>query len=107
MKVQLNSLLTSLLDLEKQGKGATLLGIGPMSSNLIIASLELARDGNFPIMFIASRNQVDSDEFGAGYVNGWNQDRFAQDIQNIANDIGFTGSYYLCRDHGGPWRAVH
>ncbi|WP_159633423.1 class II D-tagatose-bisphosphate aldolase non-catalytic subunit [Erysipelothrix anatis] len=104
MKVQLNSLLTSLLDLEKQGKGATLLGIGPMSSNLIIASLELARDGNFPIMFIASRNQVDSDEFGAGYVNGWNQDRFAQDIQNIANDIGFTGSYYLCRDHGGPWQ---
>ena len=104
MKVQLNSLLTSLLDLEKQGNGATLLGIGPMSSNLIIASLELARDGNFPIMFIASRNQVDSDEFGSGYVNGWNQARFAQDIQNIANEIGFTGSYYLCRDHGGPWQ---
>lgn len=92
------------LELTKQGKGGTLLGIGPMSEDLIRASLELARDDDFPIMFIASRNQVDSDEFGAGYVNGWNQERFARDISRIAEETNFLGDYYLCRDHGGPWQ---
>mgnify|MGYP002235894415 CR=1 FL=1 len=55
-------------------------------------------------MFIASRNQVDMDEMGAGYVNGWDQTRFAADIKKVADEVGYTGPYYLCRDHGGPWQ---
>ena len=53
---------------------------------------------------IASRNQVDMDEMGAGYVNGWDQTRFAADIKKVADEVGYTGPYYLCRDHGGPWQ---
>ncbi|EFP62775.1 hypothetical protein HMPREF0983_00726 [Erysipelotrichaceae bacterium 3_1_53] len=75
-----------------------------MSSNLLQASFELARDYDFPLMFIASRNQVDADELGGGYVNGWDQKRFHDDIRKIANQVSFDGLYYLCRDHGGPWQ---
>lgn len=93
-----------MLELEKQGQYSTLVGIGPMSSNLLVATFELARDYDFPAMFIASRNQVDSDDFGSGYVNNWNQSRFKEDIQKIADQVGYDGPYYLCRDHGGPWQ---
>ncbi|MFR7798552.1 MAG: hypothetical protein ACLU37_11080 [Collinsella sp.] len=55
-------------------------------------------------MFIASRNQVDMDEMGAGYVSSWDQTRFAADIKKVADEVGYTGPYYLCRDHGGPWQ---
>lgn len=57
-----------------------------------------------PLMLIASRNQVDSDEFGHGYVCGWDQDRFVKDVEAAAAAVGFDGLVYLCRDHGGPWQ---
>ena len=66
-----------MLKLQDSGDHATMVGIGPMSPNLIQAVFELAKDEDFPPMFIASRNQVDMDEMGAGYVNGWDQKRFA------------------------------
>lgn len=104
MDVRINDLIKTNLKLLKNNDGATLLGIGPMSETMIRASLELADEKDFPLMFIASRNQVDSDEFGAGYVNGWNQERFVDDIAKIAREINFKGLYYFCRDHGGPWQ---
>lgn len=82
----------------------TLLGIGPMSANLIEATFTLAKAEDFPVMFIASRNQVDADELGGGYVCSWNQERFRRDIDAIAAKCNFDGLYYLCRDHGGPWQ---
>lgn len=100
----INQAVTGMLALQEKGDHATLLGIGPMSSNLLRATFELARDEDFPPMFIASRNQVDTDEVGAGYVNGWDQVRFARDIAAIAEEVGYDGPYYLCRDHGGPWQ---
>lgn len=42
----------------------TLLGIGPVTATVLQATLELARDQQFPPMFIASRNQIDTKEFG-------------------------------------------
>lgn len=39
-----------------------MIGIGPMSHTLIKASMLLAKEKDFPLMFIASRNQVDADE---------------------------------------------
>ena len=93
-----------MLKLQDSGDHATMVGIGPMSPNLIQAVFELAKDEDFPPMFIASRNQVDMDEMGAGYVNGWDQTRFAADIKKVADEVGYTGPYYLCRDHGGPWQ---
>ena len=103
-KLTIMQTVEGMLKLTEQGKPSTLIGIGPMSSNLLQATFELARDFDFPPMFIASRNQVDSDEFGAGYVNGWDQFRFAADIKAAADAVGYTGDYYLCRDHGGPWQ---
>ena len=90
--------------LKEQGERFTLLGIGPMSRTLLRACLELAGEKDFPLMLIASRNQVDSDEFGHGYVCGWDQDRFAADVESAAKECGFDGLVYLCRDHGGPWQ---
>ncbi|MGO0883010.1 class II D-tagatose-bisphosphate aldolase non-catalytic subunit [Clostridioides difficile] len=103
-KLPIKTVVQRLLDLQEEGKSATLLGIGPMSPNLLQASFELAKDDDFPLMFIASRNQVDADELGGGYVNGWNQETFMRDIKKIADEVGFDGLYYLCRDHGGPWQ---
>lgn len=103
-KMPIKQVVEGLLELQETGDSATLLGIGPMSPNLLQASFELAKDYDFPLMFIASRNQVDADTLGGGYVNGWNQFTFAQDINKIAKQVGFDGLYYLCRDHGGPWQ---
>lgn len=103
-KLSIKQVVDASLQLQKEGKGSTMIGIGPMSKNLLQASFELARDYDFPLMFIASRNQVDADELGGGYVNGWDQKRFHDDIQSVAQQVGFDGLYYLCRDHGGPWQ---
>lgn len=103
-KLPIKKYVEGMLKLQDGGSSSTMLGIGPMSPNLLQASFELAQEHDFPLMFIASRNQVDADEFGAGYVNGWNQSRFAADIKAVADKVGFDGMYYLCRDHGGPWQ---
>lgn len=44
----------------------TLLCIGPMSLNCVNASIELSNKFNTLLMLIASRRQIDSDEFGGG-----------------------------------------
>ncbi|MFC1715257.1 class II D-tagatose-bisphosphate aldolase non-catalytic subunit [Candidatus Poribacteria bacterium] len=90
--------------LQEKDLKATFLGIGPMSEVVIRATLELARDMEFPVMLIASRNQIDSDELGGGYVMGWNQKSFSEAVNRIAGEVGFDGLLYLCRDHGGPWQ---
>lgn len=104
MDIKIKDFIKADIKLLKENRGGVLLGIGPMSETMIKASLELANEKDFPLMFIASRNQVDSDDFGSGYVNGWNQERFVRDINNIAEEVNFTGIYYFCRDHGGPWQ---
>lgn len=103
-KLPIKTVVEGLLDLQKTGESATLLGIGPMSKNCVQAALELSKEYDYPVMFIASRNQVDADELGGGYVNGWNQFTFAQAVEEVAKEIGYDNLYYLCRDHGGPWQ---
>lgn len=104
MKLPIKKVVEGLIELQKTGDSATLLGIGPMSARLLQASMELAKDNDFPLMFIASRNQVDADELGGGYVNGWNQFTFVEAIEEMAKKVNFDGLYYVCRDHGGPWQ---
>lgn len=103
-KLSVMQTVEAMIKLTAEGRPSTLIGIGPMSPNLLQATFELARDCDFPPMFIASRNQVDLDELGGGYVNGWDQFRFAADIKTAAEAVGYEGDYYLCRDHGGPWQ---
>lgn len=102
-KPTLNEVVTKMLSLEGKQR-ATMIGIGPMSHTLIKASMLLAKEKDFPLMFIASRNQVDADELGGGYVCNWDQKRFAEAIAQVAKENNFDGLYYLCRDHGGPWQ---
>lgn len=104
MKLSIKRTVEGLLELQKSGNSATILGIGPMSKNCLQASLELSNDDDYPVMFIASRNQVDMDEFGGGYVNGWNQFTFVEAVKEVAEKINYNGLYYICRDHGGPWQ---
>ena len=103
-KIPIKKVVEGLLKLQQNGDSATLLGIGPMSKNCVQASLELSKEYDFPVMFIASRNQVDLDELGGGYVNAWDQFRFAKAVEEVSNEIGYDNLYYLCRDHGGPWQ---
>lgn len=103
-KLPIKTIVEGLLTLQETGQSATLLGIGPMSKNCVQATLELSKEDDYPVMFIASRNQVDADELGGGYVNGWNQFSFAKAVEEVAEAINYDNFYYLCRDHGGPWQ---
>ncbi|MGZ4954859.1 MAG: class II D-tagatose-bisphosphate aldolase non-catalytic subunit [Methylobacter sp.] len=78
----------------------TLLGVGPMSVNCVDATIELANEYEIPILLIASRRQIDSEEFGGGYVNNWTTTAFA----NYVIDRDKKGKILLARDHGGPWQ---
>jgi hypothetical protein len=89
---------------ERDKKAPTLLGIGPMSEEVLLAALELGRESDFPVIFIASRNQVDSRRFGSGYVKGWDQADFVAAAKRLAEKARFDGPLYICRDHGGPWQ---
>lgn len=88
---------------DERGWAPTLLGIGPMSETAVRAGIEVARDRDCPIMFIASRNQVDSREFGGGYAEGWEQKAFAEAVRRNARKASFDGLVFICRDHGGLW----
>ena len=103
-RITIREMMKAASRLKEQGERFTLLGVGPMSKTLLTASLSLAKERDFPLLLIASRNQVDSDAFGHGYVCGWDQDRFGKDVEKAAADVGFDGLVYLCRDHGGPWQ---
>lgn len=71
-----------------------------MSVNCVDATIELANENRIPLMLIASRRQIDSADFGGGYVNNWTTEDFANYV--IENDK--RGYVMLARDHGGPWQ---
>lgn len=81
-------------------KNCTLLGVGPMSKNCVDASIELAEQNKVPLMLIASRRQVDCEQFGGGYVENWTTHEFAKYVNK--NDV--NKNIILARDHGGPWQ---
>jgi D-tagatose-1,6-bisphosphate aldolase subunit GatZ/KbaZ len=68
------------------------LGFGPMSLEIIDIIGRHTRDNNYPIMLIASRNQVDYD---TGYV--CNTDKLAELVKPFQGE-----NLLLCRDHCGP-----
>ena len=54
----------------------TLLGVGPMSQNIVDVTIELAEKHDVPLMLIASR-RIDSEYHGGGYVNNWTTEDFS------------------------------
>lgn len=81
-------------------KKVTFLGVGPMSKNCVDATIELSNKYNVPLMLIATRRQIDSEDCGGGYVNNWTTETFSRYVKkkNKKKQI------ILCRDHGGPWQ---
>lgn len=73
-----------------------------MSVNCVDAAIELANEHEVPLLLIASRRQIDSEEFGGGYVNNWTTEEFA----NYVIERDKKGKVLLARDHGGPWQSI-
>jgi len=82
-------------------KHCSLLCVGPMSKNCVDAAIEIANENNIPIILIASRRQIDSKEFGGGYVNNWATDEYAKYVRSKDK----RNNIILARDHGGPWQS--
>jgi len=72
-----------------------------MSTNCIDAAIELSNYYRVPIMLVASRRQIDSEDFGGGYVNNWATAEYADYVINQDKQ----GKIILARDHGGPWQS--
>ena len=81
-------------------RGNTVLGVGPMSKNIVDATIELADEKNIPILLIASRRQIDSSKIKRGYVNNWSTEDFVQYIKTKTKNENII----IARDHGGPWQ---
>jgi hypothetical protein len=79
--------------------GRAFLAVGPVSRNVVDATLTVAYRCDSRIMLIPSRSQVDAEEFGKGYL-GWSTEEFARYVR--ARDP--QKLVLLCRDHGGPWQ---
>ena len=78
----------------------TLLGVGPMSINCVDAAVELANEYATPLMLIASRRQIDSEQFNGGYGNNWTTSEFANYVRSkdkSANIILILCNTNACR----------
>lgn len=84
---------------EGQDRRATLLGICPVSRSTIRVSIECAKFLNFPLMFVATLNQVDID---GGYT-GLTQGDFVTLVKQECERLEFRGPTVIALDHGGPW----
>ena len=62
-------------------KKSTLLNIGPMSKNVVDVAIRISDKHNLPLTLIASRRQIDSNEFFGGYVNNWNTKSFSDYVK--------------------------
>jgi hypothetical protein len=72
------------------------LGLGPMSKDIVNLCLEYSKIHDYPIMLIASRNQVD---FDSGYA--FTTQEFSEYVKtNINYD---SNRVLICRDHCGPY----
>ena len=72
------------------------IGIGPISKEIIDLCLEYSSTFDYPIMLVASRNQVD---YNSGYVS-----TTAEYITQVKENKHYSPDrILLCRDHCGPY----
>jgi len=77
----------------------TFLGLGPMSPEVINSLNSFSKKFKKKIMLICSRNQVESDKLGRGYVNNFSTTEFANFVKNKNNKL-----LIMSRDHCGPFK---
>jgi hypothetical protein len=87
--------------IESRKKNKTILGVGPMSQNCIDATIQISDRFEIPLQIIASRRQIDSEDFGSGYVNNWS----TGELSRYVNKKSKKNLTFLSRDHGGPWQS--
>lgn len=93
--------MSNFQDLKKLlNKKKTLLGVGPMSANVVDSTIELSDKYKVPLILIASRRQIDFEYLGGGYVNNWTTKNFANYVKKKSK----FNKIFLARDHGGPWQ---
>lgn len=76
----------------------TLLGAGPMSTNVIDAIIEESSSRNCSIPLIPSRRQIEAAELGGGYVNNWSTEDFVKYVRERDK----KKLILLSRNHSGP-----
>ena len=81
----------------------TLLGVGPMSQNVIDSAIELSDEYKIQLILIASRRQIDSNFHGGGYVNNWSTEKFSKYVKKKSKKKFIM----MARDHGGPWQNTN
>lgn len=74
-------------------------GFGPMSKEIIDIIFDYSIEKNKKIMIIASRNQIDTEKIGGGYV--FSTEKFFEYIKNKNRK-----NVLICRDHCGPFFNV-
>jgi len=77
----------------------TFLGIGPMSVEIIDSLDYFSKKFKKKIMLICSRNQIESDKLGSGYVNNFSTKQFSQYVKKKKNKL-----LIMSRDHCGPFK---
>lgn len=88
--------------LNENRREATLLGVCPMSEEIVEATLrEATGASDFVPMFIATPRQVDADR---GYTE-WSQEELVDFINETAATVGYDGPTIVARDHGGPYQS--
>lgn len=89
--------------LDERRSDATLLGVCPMSEEIVEATMrEAAATTDFVPMFIATPRQVDAER---GYT-GWSQEQLIEFIDETADSVGYDGPTVVARDHGGPYQST-
>ncbi|NQT32662.1 MAG: class II D-tagatose-bisphosphate aldolase, non-catalytic subunit, partial [Candidatus Omnitrophica bacterium] len=96
---ELQKILQSLRQSEKQGEMGILVGVCPMSRSIIKAYVEVAQEHHFPPNLLATPRQVDIE---TGYT-GWNQRTFYEHLLEVTAQAGYKGDIVIERDHGGPY----
>ena len=77
----------------------TFLGLGPMSVEVINSLNYFSKKYKKKIMLICSRNQIETESLGGGYVNNFNTENFSKFIKSKNNKY-----LIMARDHCGPFK---
>ena len=77
---------------------STILCVGPMSINTISSVNIFSKKRKKIITLICSRNQIEAEKLGSGYVNNFSSKSFCKYINKLNNKYLKIG-----RDHGGPF----
>ena len=75
------------------------LGAGPISFEIINSLDNFSKNYKKKIMLICSRNQIEAEELGGGYVNNFNTKTFSSLVRGKKNK-----NLILYRDHSGPYK---